>query len=140
MQQVFCDAASLPLAARKSRGKVIATFEGRSYAAQNVVYSDEIGDFGFIRITEGSNMRMPLRQLESVLTTLLRALAVTISQVLTRDPRISGDSRDRAARLFQLAQILEDFVDLLAHVHLMRTFDYAVKRGNHAESRLNLQK
>jgi hypothetical protein len=54
--------------------------------------------------------------------------------------RISGDLRDRAGQSFRLAQILEDIVDLLVHMHVMRMFDYAVKLMNHPESDLDSQK
>jgi hypothetical protein len=112
----------------------------RSFPAPNVVYYDEVRGSGFILIAEGPSMRVPLRQWESVFATLLRGLTVPIPQRLMRESRISGGSRDRAGRQFQLAQILEDVVNLSVSVHVMRTFDHAVKLRNHTESDLDSQK
>jgi hypothetical protein len=111
-----------------------------SFATPNMVYSDEVGDFGFVRIAEDSSMRVPLRQWEPVLATLLRALTVPVSQHLRRDSRMSRDLRYCAARQRPPAQMLEDVVDLSVHVHVMRMFGHAVKRGNHPKSDPNAQK
>jgi hypothetical protein len=120
--------------------KQLQQCSGHRFAAPNVVYSDEVRDSGFIRTAEGSTMRMPLSQWKSVLAILLRVLAVPSSPSLTKDSRISGDLRDRAALQRRLAQILEDVADFSVRLHTMRTFDYTVKRGNHSENDLDSQK